>query len=126
MGMIVRIIQDVREGMASGRVKTDWTDEVVSGLIAHTIMLDVDQQNASPDDKMILDVFRSHGEDELVELWNNDPTELEQRIIVAVRAVWPLGVRAFDEELPRAIEASKDETEENAGGHDHDHDDHHH
>lgn len=125
MGMIVRIVQDIRDGKAAGRVKTEWTEEVISGLIAHTIMLAVEQQNPTPGDETILQAFRFYGEDELAELWNHDPTELERRIIVAVRAVWPLGVRAFDKELPRAIEESNDETEENAEGHDHDHHGHH-
>ena len=125
MEMIVRIIQDIRDGKASGRVKTDWMDEVISGLIAHTIMLAVEQQNPTPGDEMIPHAFKAYGEDELAELWNQDPAELQRRIIVAVRAVWPQGVRTFDEELPRAMEELKDETEENAEGHDHDHHGHH-
>ena len=126
MDMIVHIIQDIRDGKASGRIKTDWMDEIISGLIAHTIMLAVEQQDPTPGDEKIHHAFRAYGEDELAELWNQDPAELERRIIVAVRAVWPPGARAFDEELPRAMEESKDETEENAEGRDHDHDHHGH
>jgi len=116
MDMIVRIIQDVRDGKASGRIKTDWLDEVISGLIAHTIMLSVEQQDRAPADEKIHHAFRAYGEDELAELWNQDPAELQRRIVVAVRAVWPIGVRAFDEELPRAMVELKDETEEDAEG----------
>ena len=126
MDMIVRIIQDIRDGKASGRVKTDWMDEVISGLIAHAIMLAVEQQDPTPGDETIRHAFRAYGEDELAELWWQDPAELQRRVIVAVRAVWPLGVRAFDEELPGALEELKDETEQDAEGHDHDHDHHGH
>lgn len=126
MDMIVRIIQDVRDGKASGRIEADWPDEVISGLISHTIMLAVEQQDSAPEDEKIHLAFKAYGEDELAELWNQDPAELQRRIVVAVRAVWPLGVRAFDEELPRALEELKDETEEDAEGHDHDHHGHHH
>ena len=120
MDMIVRIIQDIRDGKVSGRVKTDWMDEVISGLIAHTIMLAVEQQNPTPGDERIHHAFRAYGENELAELWNQDPAELQRRIIVAVRAVWPLGVHAFDKDLPRAMEELTDDTEDDAEGHVHD------
>ena len=37
MEMIVRIIQDIRDAKASGRVKTDWVDEVIQDVRSHLL-----------------------------------------------------------------------------------------